>query len=88
MDSFTDPLAWPAPAAPEYVLHLFITGATPNSTRAVHNIKALCEEYLKGRYELLIVDMYQQPGAALDKRRHANQVFLLGCGNNTGDCSI
>jgi len=64
MDPFTDPLAWPEPAAPEYVLHLFITGATPNSTRAVHNIKAICEEFLKGRYELLIVDIYQQPELA------------------------
>ena len=64
MDPLTDPAAWPAPAAPEYVLHLFITGATPNSTRAVHNIKSLCEEYLKGRYELLIVDIYQQPELA------------------------
>lgn len=64
MDPFTDPLAWPEPAAPEYVLHLYITGATPNSTRAVHNIKAICEEFLKGRYELLIVDVYQQPELA------------------------
>ena len=48
----------------EYVLHLYITGATPNSTRAVRNIKEICELYLKGRYELLIVDIYQQPALA------------------------
>ncbi|GAA3945544.1 circadian clock KaiB family protein [Hymenobacter algoricola] len=53
-----------AAAGPEYVLHLFITGATPNSTRAVRNIKAICEQYLAGRYELLIIDMYQQPELA------------------------
>ena len=64
MDLTTDPSAWPASAAPEYVLHLYITGATPNSTRAVRNIKDICEEYLKGRYELLIVDVYQQPELA------------------------
>ena len=64
MDQITDPSARPAPAAPEYVLHLYITGATPNSTRAVRNIKGICEEYLKGRYELLIVDIYQQPELA------------------------
>lgn len=64
MNPLPDPSAWPEPPAPEYVLHLFITGATPNSTRAVRNIKALCEEYLKGRYELLIVDIYQQPELA------------------------
>ena len=64
MEFSTNPSAWPAPAAPDYVLHLYITGATPNSTRAVHNIKGICEEFLKGRYELLIVDIYQQPELA------------------------
>ena len=54
----------PAPPSPEYLLHLCITGATPNSTRAVRNIKNICEQYLKGRYELLIVDVYQQPELA------------------------
>ncbi|MFC6222714.1 circadian clock KaiB family protein [Hymenobacter artigasi] len=64
MDPFTDPLAPPEPAGPEYVLHLYITGATPNSTRAVRNIKDICEQYLKGRYELLIMDVFQQPALA------------------------
>jgi len=44
----------------EYVLRLYITGATPNSLRAVENIKKLCEEFLKGRYSLEIIDVYQQ----------------------------
>ncbi|HUQ67124.1 MAG TPA: circadian clock KaiB family protein [Flavitalea sp.] len=44
----------------EYVLRLFITGATPNSVRALTNIKQICENYLKGRYSLEIVDVYQQ----------------------------
>ena len=64
MESFPDPLAFPEPAAPEYSLHLYITGATPNSTRAVRNIKEICELHLKGRYELVIVDIYQQPELA------------------------
>jgi circadian clock protein KaiB len=44
----------------QYVLRLFITGATPNSVRAVTNIKKICEAYLKGRYSLEIIDVYQQ----------------------------
>ncbi|MDF2433559.1 MAG: circadian clock protein KaiB [Mucilaginibacter sp.] len=44
-----------------YRLRLFVTGATPNSTRAILNLKGLCETYLKGKYELEIVDVYQQP---------------------------
>jgi circadian clock protein KaiB len=44
----------------EYVLRLFITGATPNSVRALTNIKHICEEHLKGKYSLEIIDVYQQ----------------------------
>lgn len=43
-----------------YVLRLFITGATPNSLRAVANIKQICEQHLKGKYSLEIIDVYQQ----------------------------
>ena len=44
----------------EFVLRLFITGATPNSIRAVTNIKEICERHLRGRYSLEIIDVYQQ----------------------------
>ena len=48
-----------------YSLHLYITGASPNSARAVANIKNICEKYLPGRHELEIVDVYQEPPIAL-----------------------
>jgi circadian clock protein KaiB len=44
----------------EYVLRLYITGATPNSIRAVNNVTLICEQHLKGRYSLEIIDVYQQ----------------------------
>jgi circadian clock protein KaiB len=44
-----------------YRLRLFVTGATPNSSRAISNLKEICEKYLKGNYELEIIDVYQQP---------------------------
>jgi circadian clock protein KaiB len=44
-----------------YVLKLYITGMTPNSRKAVDNVQKICEKYLKGRYELEIIDIYQQP---------------------------
>lgn len=49
---------------PEYILRLFVTGATPNSVRAVTNIKAICEEHLQGRYSLQIIDVYQEVALA------------------------
>ena len=47
-----------------YILRLFITGATPNSVRALTNIKQICETYLNGRYSLEIIDVYQQSDLA------------------------
>jgi circadian clock protein KaiB len=47
-----------------YVLRLYITGATPRSTRAIQNVRRICEQYLLGRYELEVVDVYQQPTLA------------------------
>ncbi len=44
-----------------YALRLFVTGVTPNSTRAIANLKAVCEKYFPDHYKLEIVDLYQQP---------------------------
>jgi circadian clock protein KaiB len=44
-----------------YRLRLFVTGASPNSTRAITNLKTICNEHLKEKYELEIIDIYQQP---------------------------
>ncbi|NHA03015.1 circadian clock protein KaiB [Mucilaginibacter sp. HC2] len=44
-----------------YHLRLFVTGASPNSSRAITNLKDICETHLKGNYDLEIVDVYQQP---------------------------
>ena len=46
---------------PRFVLRLFVTGMTPRSTRAIRAVRSLCEERLKDRFELEIVDVYQQP---------------------------
>ena len=52
------------PQEKNYVLRLYVTGATLQSLRAIANVKKICEEYLKGRYELEVVDLYQQPQLA------------------------
>jgi circadian clock protein KaiB len=44
-----------------YVLKLYVTGKTPRSTRAVENLRAICDEYLAGCYDLEVIDIYQQP---------------------------
>jgi circadian clock protein KaiB len=44
-----------------YALRLYVTGATARSLRAISNLKAICEQYLKGRYDLEVVDIYRRP---------------------------
>ena len=43
------------------MLKLYVTGATERSLRAIANLKAVCEQYLKGRYHLEVVDIYRRP---------------------------
>ena len=50
--------------AGHFVLRLFVTGNTVRSGQAIANVRALCEDYLAGRYDLEVVDIYQQPTAA------------------------
>ena len=51
----------PKPKNKEYVLRLYIAGTTSKSMRAVANIKEICESSLKNRYDLEVIDIYQQP---------------------------
>lgn len=48
----------------KYVLFLYISGSTLKSARAVKNIKRVCEQHLKNRYDLEVIDVYQQPNLA------------------------
>jgi circadian clock protein KaiB len=53
-------------AIQQYVLRLYVTGQTPRSLASVENLKRLCEKYLKGRFRLEVVDIYQQPALAAE----------------------
>ena len=58
------PVEAPEAGKERYVLRLYITGLTPNSTRAITNIRALCHSQLPGSYDLRVIDLYQHPGVA------------------------
>lgn len=51
-------------ASSRYILKLYVAGQTPKSVNAITNIKKICEENLHGRYELDVIDLYQQPQLA------------------------
>jgi circadian clock protein KaiB len=51
-------------AGKRYVLKLYVTGTSPRSAQAVSSIRSLCDEHLAGRYDLVVIDIYQQPAQA------------------------
>jgi circadian clock protein KaiB len=50
----------------KYVLKLYIAGATEKSRRALAHARHLCDVELKGRCELEVIDVFQQPILARD----------------------
>jgi len=57
-----------AAAQAMYVLRLYVSGSTLKSGLAVENIKRICEHHLKDRYDLEVIDIYQQPHLARDEQ--------------------
>lgn len=57
-----------AVAAARYDLRLYVVGPSPKSSRAIRNITRICEAHLAGRYDLEVVDLYQQPERGLQDR--------------------
>jgi len=51
-----------------YELRLYIAGTTAASGKAVENLRSICEEHLKGRYELTVIDVFQQPVLAKNEQ--------------------
>lgn len=52
-------------APPRFRFQLYIAGDTINSAQALANLSALCRLHLQDRYEIDIVDVFQQPERAL-----------------------
>jgi circadian clock protein KaiB len=48
------------------VLRLYVSGNSPRSTRAIHNLRQVCDRYLPERYSLEVIDIYHDPSAAKD----------------------
>ena len=45
-------------------LRLYVAGQTAKSVTAISNLKKYCEEHLKGRYQLEVIDLLQNPQLA------------------------
>lgn len=45
----------------KYILRLYVAGMGPKSVQAINNIKRIFDEYMPGKYELEVIDIYQNP---------------------------
>ena len=61
---------------PHFVLRLFVTGMTPRSTRAIEAVRTLCDSRLEGRFDLEIIDVYQQPQRIQDDQVFATPTLI------------
>jgi len=52
----------------KYVLRLYVSRSTSRSARAIENMERVCEEHLKGRYDLEVIDIHEQASLARDEQ--------------------
>ena len=64
-------------SADEPILRLFVAGATVRSSEAILRVRQLCETELKGRCDLEVIDIYQQPAAARENQIVATPTLII-----------
>lgn len=47
-----------------WLFHLYVAGQTPRSIAAYDNLRTICEEHLKDRYEIVVIDLEEKPELA------------------------
>jgi circadian clock protein KaiB len=52
----------------KYMIKLYVTGQTPRSQQAIANLRQICEEELRGEYELVVIDVLERPQLAEDEK--------------------
>jgi circadian clock protein KaiB len=58
--------------AAKWHLKLYVAGKTGRSEMALRNLKQICEDHLKGLYELEVIDLLKQPQLA-----KGDQIFAI-----------
>ena len=52
----------------KWILRLYIAGQTPKAITAFNNLKLICEEQLKGKYSIVVIDLLKKPQLARDNQ--------------------
>ena len=60
----------------KFVLKLYVTGQTPRTERAIQNLRRICEQNLGSQYQLLVIDVLEQPHLAEQERILATPTLI------------
>lgn len=60
----------------DYVLKLYVSGMTPNSERAIANLRRLCADELDNRYKIVVIDVLERPQLAEDEKIMATPTLV------------
>jgi circadian clock protein KaiB len=58
----------PSRKTKELMLKLYISGSSPNSVRAITNLRQICDTYLPSKYILEIIDVHQDTAVAIKEQ--------------------
>jgi circadian clock protein KaiB len=59
-----------------YVLKLYVTGSSPRAQLAIANLRRICEQELRGQYQLEIIDVLERPQVAEDDKILATPTLI------------
>jgi circadian clock protein KaiB len=59
-----------------YLLRLYVTGKTAKADVAIANLRRICEQELRGKYELQVIDVLEQPQMAEDEKILATPTLI------------
>lgn len=51
-----------------WIFRLYVAGQTPKGVTAFNNLKEICEEQLKGKYQIHVIDLLKKPQIARDNQ--------------------
>ena len=60
----------------KYTLKLYVTGQTPRSQRAIANLKEICAREAEDEYELIVIDVLENPQLAEDEKILATPTLI------------
>ncbi len=63
-------------ALPRYVLRLYVTGTSPRAQVAIDNLRRICEQDLRGQYDLEIIDVLAHPEVAESEKILATPTLI------------